>query len=140
MSGAGAIRGRVGIERRKGMDKPLKDWTLGEVKAFCESNQKGGEGCFSCNFFKWAGCFFQLNDSPNKWEFLDPPRFTAQEVKDAKALTRFICQVEKISRDSERGLRITWGGGIWLYINPKLFPSVKDGETVSLEEIAGCGE
>ena len=48
------------------MDKPLKDWTLEEIKEYCES--KGYE-CDTCDFDRFCTRYFFSSVSPHEWDF-----------------------------------------------------------------------
>jgi hypothetical protein len=66
--------------------KKLKDWTLGEVQAYCENTS-----CKDCVFYTSRGPGISCdltNDAPKDWDLTDPPWFTEQEVVDAKTLLR----------------------------------------------------
>ena len=59
------------------MDKPLKDWTLGEIKEYCK---KKGTRCGDCPA-KDEGDRCKLNSTPEIWPLEPKPRFTEQEPK-----------------------------------------------------------
>jgi hypothetical protein len=57
-------------------NKPIADWTLGEVKAECDSRRKSGcKGCKLENFCDCSG-----GEDPCNWVLIDPPRFDADEL------------------------------------------------------------
>lgn len=67
------------------MDKPLKDWTLGEVKAECE---KHTAHCVGCPLWTdAAGCRLDTScyrdNDPKIWDLSEPPRWTEQDKEDA---------------------------------------------------------
>lgn len=81
----------------KKMDKPLKDWTLGEIKAECVKRNSFCEADGKCPFFvpqsEKLHCKI-MNDvgkvHPGAWDLSEPPRWTEQDKEDAKALKRLI--------------------------------------------------
>ena len=77
----------VEIDQVKNQVKPLKDWTLEEIKEYCRSRR-----CEKCSFCdgKSAGkfvCKFTAH-VPSVWGLSEKPRFTDEEIADAKALVR----------------------------------------------------
>lgn len=124
--------------REANMDKPLKDWTLGEVKAYCT-----GRDCYKeCILAESPGKCKLLDVPPSEWDFEVKPRFTEQEVADAKTLCRMWPNGEiKFTRATDGdctmvqvqgSLRGCLGLG-----TVDLFPSIKPGESYILNEIAG---
>ena len=110
------------------MDKPLRDWTLGEVQKYCRS-----VGCETCRLKK-GDC--PINSSPNIWDLSEKPRFTQQEVEDAKTIRHVFGRDGIIKRTPNLGERSTLLFD-HLYINPDLFPSIKAGQEHTLDEIIG---
>lgn len=124
------------LEEDKKMDKPLKDWTLGEIKAECEEHE---QNCESCPFYSVSHCKITrrvMNRVPEDWDFSEPPHWTEQDKKDAMMIKRLIPQANQINR----------GMGGSLSLNPvtaidrKLFPLLKPGESAMLDEIIGDGD
>ena len=64
------------------MDKPLKDWTLGECMGECSKLTYRGLTCEQCPLDKICG------NAVDEWNLSDKPRWTQQEVEDAKAVRR----------------------------------------------------
>ena len=67
------------------MDKPLKDWTLGEVVAECNAREE----CYECPFFdnsahSDSSCrICAIETTPvESWNLSECPRFTEQEVEE----------------------------------------------------------
>ena len=127
------------------MDKPLKDWTLGEVKAECE---KHTAHCVGCPLWTdAAGCRLDTScyrdNDPKKWDLSEPPRWTEQEIEDAKAIKR-IYQGFWVGVKRESPIKLHTIGRddypVKDFINPNLFPSLKPGENVMFDEIIGGGE
>lgn len=121
------------------MDKPLKDWTLGEAKEYCTDHD-----CGDCKLFQNHECL--LSGSPSKWRIEAKPRFTQQEVEDAKTIKRmFGADNFTHIRKEEDGLCDMMDGPGddpnvgWCSIGMEegMFPSLRPGETVALDEIIG---
>lgn len=116
------------------MDKPLKDWTLGELKEYC---YKAPHDCIGCKVKQGKNnCPF--DGEPAKWDLDEKPRFTEQEVEDARAVKRLL-KVDSVNR-------AVYGNGLvatkndWsvsIVLNGNCFPSIRPGETVTLDEIIG---
>jgi hypothetical protein len=118
------------------MDKPLKDWTLKEIKAYCLEHNCDSECCFFGREFN--AC--KVLDCPNTWNLTDSPRFTSQEAEDAKVLLRAFPCYDTVERNDIGTVHISAAKMGWRTISRNMFPSVKPGETVSLKEIAGYTE
>jgi hypothetical protein len=115
------------------MDKPLKDWTAGEIQAECANHHSD---CKKCHFGADIGC--KLRGLPyHSWDLTDPPRFTPQEAEDAKVLMRMFPSCDTVFRSKIQGLAIVKMGTVWTFVDSNMFPSVKVGEIVSLKKIAG---
>ena len=66
------------------MDKPLKYWTLGELKEYC---YKAPHDCIGCKVKQDKNnCPF--DGEPAKWDLDEKPRFTEQEVENETVLTK----------------------------------------------------
>ena len=114
------------------MDKPLKDWTLGEAKEYCTS--RNGNCADDCIFSKKGiGMVCGIAPKPVWWTLPEKPRFTEQEAEDAKTLKRLFGKYPI----AEFGARHVFGG---LRLNEDAFPSIRHGETVTLDEIIGGAE
>lgn len=126
------------------MNKPLKDWTLGEIKtecvkrnAFCKANGK-------CPFFALQdkGSYCKIENKvggavPSYWDLSEPPRWTEQDKEDAKAVRHLMPWATKVGRGRDYdSLMLNSSVGL----HRDLFPSLKPGETVTLDEIIGGGE
>ena len=80
-------RNSVAKKEEANMDKPFKDWTLGECQAECEN---AGE-CCKCRLhssFELSSCKIRIalykKPDPAHWELIDKSRFTEQEVDGEK--------------------------------------------------------
>ena len=113
------------------MDKPLKDWTLGEVKAYCT-----GRDCYKdCELAQSPGKCKILDVTPSEWDLDEKPRFTGQEVEDAKAIRRMLRDDGKLTR-SIYGI-LTYG---LISLKKDAFPSIHPGQSYTLDEIIGGAE
>ena len=84
------------------MNKPLKDWTLGEIKQECKKHP--GACCIKrdCPFIDDVGCTLEgvIGDvPPYMWDLSEPSRWTEQDREDAKALKRLIARASYVRRD-----------------------------------------
>ena len=117
------------------MDKPLKDWTLGEIIEYCEKHcgkQECSESCHIqqvCDFMGQAPCLLDLTEKP---------RFTEQDVEDAKAVKRVfgrngtVKRLNKAITDPYSNLTFDH-----MYINESMFPCIFEGQEYTLDEIIG---
>nr|DAM27644.1 MAG TPA: hypothetical protein [Caudoviricetes sp.] len=115
------------------MDKPLKDWTLGEVKQECASH----DDCEECHFHHSAFCNKRGALCPDEWDLTETPRWTEQEVERAKAIKMIYPNAYRLE-SSDVFVRV-WGkeGILLAHAEVDLFPSLRPGETVTLDEIIG---
>ena len=133
-------------EKEANMDKPLKDWTLGELKTECEAHN----GCVGCRFEGSAFCTQKCTElCPSKWDLSEKPRFTQQEVEDAKTIKRMFGadNFTHIRKDQFGLCEMMDGPGDdpnvgWCAIGMEkgMFPSLRPEETVTLDEIIGGAE
>jgi len=114
------------------MDKPLKDWTLEEVKECCSKHGT----CVSECPFSTKNKLCRMTSNPCDWDLTDKPRWTQQEVEDAKTIKRVFGRDGAIRRTPNLGERSTLVFD-HLYINEDLFPSIKPGQSYTLDEIIG---
>ena len=120
------------------MDKPLKDWTLGEAKEYCTS--RNGNCADDCIFSKKGiGMVCGIAPKPVWWTLPEKPRFTEQEVEDAKTILKVFGRKGIIKRYHFCGdpSTLTFDN---LYINQYLFPSIKPDQEYTLDEIIGGAE
>lgn len=127
---------RVHLEEAN-MDKPLKDWTLGEAKEYCTS--RNGNCADDCIFSKKGiGMVCGIAPKPVWWTLPEKPRFTQQEVEDAKTLLRvFPERLDSISRSKDGTVNIAAKGAWRGYLNTDAFPSILPGHSYTLDEIIG---
>ena len=115
------------------MDKPLKDWTLGELKEWCYQYRKAhtDKPCEqTCQIYQRGICCLEW---VHEWDIEDKPRFTEQEVEDAKTLKRLFGKY----KIADFGARHVFGG---LRLNEDAFPSFQPGQSYTLDEIIGGAE
>lgn len=120
------------------MDKPLKDWTLGELKEWCYQYRKAhtNNPCEQkCPIYQRGIC---CREWVHEWDLEGKPRWTEQEVEDAKC-TKRILGVDVVSRNEYGGGLVASqsNGSVSIVITRELFPSLHPGETVTLDEIIG---
>ena len=126
---------RVHLEEAN-MDKPLKDWTLGEAKEYCTS--RNGNCADDCIFSKKGiGMVCGIAPKPVWWTLPEKPRFTQQEVERAKAIRVIWPRAEAIKKTTNNGTSVV---GAPMELASIQFPSIKPGETVTLDEIIGGAE
>lgn len=115
------------------MDKPLKDWTLGEVKAYCN-----GHDCYQdCGLAQSPGKCKILDVCPCEWDLSDKPRFTEQEVERAKAIkVLFPCAIA-IVKALSGSVSVS---GASLTLSTEYFPSIQPSQSYTLDEIIGGGQ
>lgn len=125
------------------MNKPLSEWTLGEVKAECE---KHTAHCVGCPLWTdAAGCRLDTScyrdNDPKRWDLSEPPRWTEQDKEDAEAIRRVFGRGGTVKRYhkafTEPNSNLVFDS---LYINEYLFPSIKAGQEYTLDEIIGGAE
>ena len=127
------------------MGKPLKEWTLGELKEWCYQYRKShtNKPCEqTCPIYqRWICC----REWVHEWDLEEKPRWTEQEVEDATHLKK-ILDSRKIGcltrrRDDELLFCDNYGKSESVFSSislcPDMFPSLRPGETVTLDEIIG---
>lgn len=126
------------------MNKPLIEWTLGEIKAECE---KHTAHCIGCPLWTdAAGCRLDTScyrdNDPKEWDLSEPPRWTEQDVKDAKALKRLIADAHHVWRGD--GLNDTpllydeYEDQMWILND--CFAALPPRTNITLDEIIGGAE
>ena len=126
-------------------NKPLSEWTLGEVQALCE--KRNGDGCCDeCPFANVIGnCTLRV--LPEEWDLKEAPRLTEQEIAImAKWVSRDGCAncVRLWSRKPKSILKsFMLDSGEDGFVGDLMaftFPSVHPGESIELEECMGAGD
>lgn len=119
------------------MDKPLKGWTLGELKFECATHEE----CNGCHFEGSRFCGQTGAKCPADWDLSETTRFTQQEVEDAK-YTKRILKVDSVRRNIYgNGLvAMKSDNSVSVVINSEMFQSIHSGEEYTLDEIIGGAE
>lgn len=124
------------VKEEANMDKPLKDWTLGEVKEYCASrNGNCADDCILSR--KGIGMVCEVAPKPAWWTLADKPRFTEQEVERAKAIRLLYKDAEKIQECDPVAKILNNYDSVIAQVDTGMFPSLRLGETVTLDEIIG---
>jgi len=141
--------GDIYLESKANMDKqkPLKDWTLGEVKEYCKGRGRNCAKPAQCEFYRDKENEFDrlctLINVPQRWDLLQPPRFTEEEVEAAKVL--LTGGIEKVERSKYSDGDLTAYSPVFgenerrrcWHIPHTLFPSLFPGQSVKLSDIVG---
>ena len=135
------------IREEANMDKPRICEVLGvEVGEYFRVDGIGGE--YQISDFG-AICYTnaplsvtELTQIINeKKKIIRKPRFTEQEVEDAKTLLRvFPEQLDSISRSKDGTVTLAAKGAWRGYLNNDAFPSIQPGQSYTLDEIIGGAE
>lgn len=121
------------------MDKPLKDWTFSEVQEYCKKQRNTSERCSSCKIKKFCDKYLGKKGesaSPKYWDLSEPSRWTEQEVERAKAIKLIYPNAEKLEL-IPCVIRVYTDIGAIAYLHADLFPSMKNGQISTLDEIIG---
>lgn len=117
--------------------KPLSDWTLGEVKEHCKEQRDTPARCTGCKMQKYCDQYFGRQGdaaAPKYWDLTEPPRWTEQEVEMAKAIkVLFPCAIA-ITKAPFGSVFVS---GASLTLSTEYFPSIQPGQSVTLDEIIG---
>ena len=111
------------------MDKPLKDWTIGELLEHCKHH----ENCVNCDVQAKIGCCF-FDCDPLDLDLSEKPRFTQQEVERAKNLLDVVGPAELRKVADMVTMKVD---GKIIYLRKDVFPSLKNEMAVTLDEIIG---
>ena len=123
-------------KKEANMDKPLKDWTLGEAKEYCTS--RNGNCADDCIFSKKGiGMVCGIAPKPVWWTLPEKPRFTQQEVEMAKNLLDVVGPAELKKVADMVTMKVD---GKIIYLRKDAFPSLKNEMAVTLDEIIGGAE
>ena len=127
------------------MDKPLKDWTLGQCREHCEKVLGSGDDCDGCALEylgKNGECIFKDCPRDIRLEDMDSrnksPLFTQKDIEDAKTIRRVFDRGGTIKRHS-KAMTAPYSNLAFnhIYINENLFPSIEVGQEYTLDEIIG---
>ena len=132
-------RNSVAKKEEANMDRPLKDWTLGEAKEYCTS--RNGNCADDCIFSKKGiGMVCGIAPKPVWWTLPEKPRFTQQEVEVAKAIKLLFPDVVKVCRLSGVVKAECENGSGECMIGAELLPSIQNHQSYTLDEIIGGAE
>lgn len=126
-------------QEEKKVDKPLKDWTIGELLEHCKCHTSENENCVNCDVKAKVGCCF-FDCDPADLDLSDKPRWTEQEVERAKAIKEIFPNAYKLARNLSAITIYRVEDDIPFYlatIQAERFHSLRPGETVKLDEIIG---
>ena len=128
-------------QEEKKVEKPLKDWTLGELSDYCKKVVDPDGNCFNCEAKKYIGlCPFE-ETAPCDWDFEVKPRFTEQEVKRAKAIQVMWPEAKEVRvRNGARGeieYRVCTGCAVLGVLYGDVFPTMGRLKEYTLDEIIG---
>ena len=120
-------------KKEANMDKPLKDWTLEEVKECCS---KYGTCVSECPF-STKNKLCRMTSNPCDWDLTDKPRWTQQEVERAKAI-KLIYPAAYRLEEADPLIRV-WDkeGKLLAHVDVNLFLSFQPGQSYTLDEIIG---
>lgn len=127
------------VKEEANMDKPLKDWTFSEVQKYCKKQRNTPELCSACKIKKFCDKYLGgkgESASPKYWDLSEPSRWTEQEVERAKAIKLIYPNAEKLEL-IPCAIRVYTDIGAIAYLHTDLFPSMKNGQISTLDEIIG---
>ena len=121
------------------MDKPLKDWTLGECQEYCgkkivQAEERGGYCETYCGLYKRGIC---KNNWCSDWDLAEKPRWTEQEVKRAEAILALWPNATILEDGRPYDIRVHGKDRLLTSVPLDLFPSLGPGQSVKLSEICG---
>lgn len=115
------------------MDKPLKNWTLGEAKEYCASrNGNCADDCILSR--KGIGMACEVVSKPVWWTLADRPRWTEQEVEKAKAIRLLYPEADSLN-ECDPCIKVLNNKFVIATLDTALFPSLHVCENVKLDEI-----
>lgn len=125
------------MKTANGVEKPLEQWTLKEMSEFCDIHESVLY-CMNCPF-----CY-SCTKTPNGWLLEEKPKFTAQEIEDAKTLNRILLGgISSIGRGDSGTLSVSFDVNerfndcSYACLSTELFPSIKNGKVYKFSEIIG---
>lgn len=121
------------------MDKPLKEWTLGELKEWCYQyrNAHTNKPCEqTCPIYQRGIC---CREWVHEWDLEEKPRWTEQEVERAKAIKVLYPEADNLN-ECDPQIKVLNTKFVIATLDTALFPSLRPSETVKLDEIIGGTE
>ena len=147
---ADAIENACVHSEEANMDKPLKDWTFAEAQKFCKAQRNTPERCSTCKIKKFCDKYFGRqgeSTSPKYWDLSEKYHFTEQEVEDAKTIKRMFgsgnfshfthIQKDEMGRPAMVDCPMGDDGRFLVGLAEGMFPSVRPGQSYTLDEIIG---
>lgn len=119
------------------MGKPLKEWTLGELKEWCYQYRKShtNKPCEqTCPIYQRGLC---CREWVHEWDLEEKPRWTEQEVEIVKNLLEVVGPAELRKVADMVTMKVD---GKIIYLRKDAFPSLKNEMVVTLYEIIGGAE
>ena len=121
------------------MGKPLKEWTLGELKEWCYQYRKShtNKPCEqTCPIYQRGIC---CREWVHEWDLEEKPRWTEQEVERAKAIKVLYPEADNLN-ECDPQITVLNTKFVIATLDTALFPSLRPSETVKLDEIIGGTE
>ena len=121
------------------MYKPLKEWTLGELKEWCYQYRKAhtNKPCEQiCPIYQRGIC---CREWVHEWDLEEKPRWTEQEVERAKAIKVRYPEADSLD-ECDPQVKVLNTKFVIATLDTALFPSLCPGETVTLDDIIGGAE
>ena len=120
-------------------NKPLSEWTLGEIKQRCDSCCAIPEDCVGCPACRANGAC-AIGEPFGYWDLSEPPRWTEQDKEDARALKRLIPDAYIVWRYSTcTALQLYDEYNNYILSLNNCFATLPLRESVMLDEIIGGG-
>lgn len=115
------------------MSKPIKDWTLGELRGLCKALRE--INCMGC-LLKGKICCRLKNTAPCEWDLAEKPILSIEEARIAEDIEAVFPDAEKIMKANGKIVLVGKSGKI-AEIYADLFPSIADGAEYTLAEMGG---
>ena len=123
------------------MNKPLSEWTAKEIVEECDRHVCCSSECRCYNSERKKCRLKQF--PPPCWNLSEPPRWTEQDKEDARKIKAIFPDDYSldVGRLNDGRLKLVIIQGLsFVLINDELLPSLKPGESATLDEIIGGGE
>lgn len=119
------------------MKKLIKDYTLDEVKEYC--NNTDPDKCEKCIFHIFCEDLAKGGITPEDWQLNEPSRWTDGEIAKANAILILWPNIRTIKRCVDCVIGIQDDGQEILTMEGDMFPSLKVNEAVNLRNIIASG-
>lgn len=104
------------------MSKPIKDWTLGELRGLCKALRE--INCMGC-LLKGKICCRLKNTAPCEWDLAEKPILSIEEARIAEDIEAVFPDAEELSEETECVFRLL----------SELWEAVKADKATSTEEL-----